>query len=1452
MPKITKVRITNASYNDGNRLIADELYDFANKEGNTALNTLINLENGGGKSVLVQLMMQPIVPKAKVAGRKLESFFKKISDHCYVILEWKLDGSPEHLMTGISIAAREIASSEDSTSGGMGVKYYTFCATYREESSKYSILNLPLSQREHSRFIPADFDTIRMLSRKSGGNLTYYSSDDSVKWQKALAQYGILQSEWRMIERLNSVEGGLEKFFENFKTSDQLIDKLLIPTIEQKLRQSSENEDASLATMMLGYARQYARQKSRLIEKENYESFQSQLYSIQPTANALWEKNEQVSKAVSLLFALDSALMQCAGKLDDQQTCKQQETAALDEKICKIQWEQISAEYYTHLHALESAEKGLSEQTKHLDSITQSLEGCKQAIAAEECANYYEQIVSHKSNISSFQEILRQKQTGSEASREISIWGYSAACAIQEANQELIPKLESQEEEASNIQEDLTQHNHLLTENQEALEKAKASYNQLQGQSHYLQEETDRIVKSLHLDLYRRLDMTYGREDIEAVEADSRKQQQELVKALQNTKDLLNTKGERLSAIPQEIADLEFKSQSSRHTLKQLQESLTQYAEAEESIKKICIEHTLDFSRRFSNYIRDCLQEISEKIEVSYGNTLRKIALKEEEIKAAQQGTLHVPSGVIQYLNATNVPYSTCEKYLLDLVEDHKLSQETCTEILKNYPAAAYGILMTTQHITDFFSYGREKWLPAMVPIFTYEQMEQILRNEKHFSGAIAFYSQEYFQDKSHYIAHLQMERTELEKKRSLLEQQRKHVESQLKIVETFTYDCTWADAQKAQIAQIAEDLEKWNSCIAALNEEKTDIKEIITQLNSQMTDTQAQLQSVEGTLQKISDIYERIDSEEKLQAQVYEQKQHQDAIEQQTAEDLKIVEELQQKLAQLQIALQNDNEQKRALAEALVEVENCQASERRSGSWQELLNRYRKQLQNATAEISILQERIQSEQTQLKQCETELFKRELPEECYIHIQYSPQNERSLRQQEKVLTAELPSVQKEVSLANAEKVRASTLLQQSEKKLRPYGEALPPSQIGADFEKRIESAIIQKRALASEIEKCRKAAQTVREERARLSGTLEKLTPPESPSTITLKEDYTLQCRDAQLDLQEKQKQRSELERQISQHLQHIRDFFHEKDLNLQNAADCMLSLLQNKTRGDRYFTLITHIESDIENADKAISEIDTYLKEFEHTRHDLIVHCTLQGQQIYEGLQQMAASSKVTVHEGKPKKHMIRFEFPEEVDRVIAENAISCEIDKGVKELATLIESGASESELRKAAEKNVGSTRLLRKYIQKDLIPVKAYKIDQNPENSGYRLWKDTQVNNSGAEKFVVYFAVILSLINYARGNLGFAEDKERSSALILDNPFGTTSSKHILTPMFDIAKHFRVQLICLSHIDRTDMVNCFDIVIKAIIKRRPLSNKELLTHEGNELIEHGFYRAEQLSLL
>ena len=202
MPQLSKIRIVNFRYNDGKRLIADELFDFEREQDSPA-DVLINLANGGGKSVLVQLFMQPIIPKAKVGGRRIESFFRKPSDHCFVVLEWALDDSKMKLMTGIALSASDTGGEQDSDRG-FHIKYYTFMSKYLNYNGKYDIISLPLSEKEKGKFVPARFDDIRNLAKKSNGELERYSSDESVKWQNRLDEYGISHREWRLIEDLNS------------------------------------------------------------------------------------------------------------------------------------------------------------------------------------------------------------------------------------------------------------------------------------------------------------------------------------------------------------------------------------------------------------------------------------------------------------------------------------------------------------------------------------------------------------------------------------------------------------------------------------------------------------------------------------------------------------------------------------------------------------------------------------------------------------------------------------------------------------------------------------------------------------------------------------------------------------------------------------------------------------------------------------------------------------------------------------------------------------------------------------------------------------------------------------------------------------------------------------------------------------------------------------------------
>ena len=127
---------------------------------------------------------------------------------------------------------------------------------------------------------------------------------------------------------------------------------------------------------------------------------------------------------------------------------------------------------------------------------------------------------------------------------------------------------------------------------------------------------------------------------------------------------------------------------------------------------------------------------------------------------------------------------------------------------------------------------------------------------------------------------------------------------------------------------------------------------------------------------------------------------------------------------------------------------------------------------------------------------------------------------------------------------------------------------------------------------------------------------------------------------------------------------------------------------------------------------------------------------------------------------------------------------------------------------------------------------------------------MWETALKANSGGEKFVVFFALILSMMNFSRG---ISESlKHTTGVLILDNPFGSISSQHLLEPMFEIARKFHIQLICLTHLGTQAIVRCFTNVYGMKLKRLPLSGAEVLEAEPKQQLEQANYQVEQLSLL
>jgi hypothetical protein len=290
-------------------------------------------------------------------------------------------------------------------------------------------------------------------------------------------------------------------------------------------------------------------------------------------------------------------------------------------------------------------------------------------------------------------------------------------------------------------------------------------------------------------------------------------------------------------------------------------------------------------------------------------------------------------------------------------------------------------------------------------------------------------------------------------------------------------------------------------------------------------------------------------------------------------------------------------------------------------------------------------------------------------------------------------------------------------------------------------------------------------------------------------------------------------------------------------------TLDGILSVIDNHDiAGDKYFTLYERTEGDIKRYQDRIAQLAVLLKDVEDSRKQLVTNCLQRVGRLYENL--TILSKKSTIQIGNAKKQMIRIDLPviEPMSEQPAER-INQYITEQVKKYLSEQDISA------KSHHEHLTIRRLLNCYIGKETIPITVFKIDKNVQNSRYRSWQEALKANSGGEQFVVLFSLIVSIMNYTRSLTSSLSST--SGVLILDNPFGPISSRHLLEPMFRIARHFHIQLICLTHLGTAAVTSFFDMVYQLRFKSLPLSNMEILEAEAKQHMEHAYYLSEQLSL-
>lgn len=228
MPAISRIRFTNVIYENGAKRFNDDIFHFDGYNG------AVLLENGGGKTVFVQTALQTILPHHDLEERKIRDTLSLEGSPCHIAIEWILHDKPRrYVVTAVTL----------------------FITNNRLDSYRYTY--------EYSFDDPHTIETLPFVKESQGGNkrpaskgeiYDYYQAMQSrnmnantfptIKAYNAFIEkdYKIIASEWRSIARINSAEGGVEAYFENCKTTGQLVDRLLVPVVQEAISENGTKD----------------------------------------------------------------------------------------------------------------------------------------------------------------------------------------------------------------------------------------------------------------------------------------------------------------------------------------------------------------------------------------------------------------------------------------------------------------------------------------------------------------------------------------------------------------------------------------------------------------------------------------------------------------------------------------------------------------------------------------------------------------------------------------------------------------------------------------------------------------------------------------------------------------------------------------------------------------------------------------------------------------------------------------------------------------------------------------------------------------------------------------------------------------------------------------------------------------------------------------------------------
>lgn len=398
MSKINAVRLINLNYNNNAIRISDETFQLHGES------TLLSLRNGGGKSVLVQMMMAPFVHRRyqNAKDRPFASYFTT-SKPTFILVEWKLDQGAGYVLTGMMVRKSQEISEERMGEGHSqdDLDIVNFISEYKNRCQQ-DIYHLPVVEKTKKDITLKGFAACRQLfdtyKRERSVPFFYYDMNNaaqSKQYFSKLAEYQIYYKEWEtIIKKVNLKESGLSDLFADCKDEKGLMEKWFLDAVENKLNQD-RNRMREFQGIMEKYTGQYRDNRSKIERRDTIRAFSQEAERVRQDALRYLDASAQVTGQRGRIGDFIRRLRE----MEDQEQEKDRAAAlrmeSLEQELGQLEYEKLSGEFHeitdreqyaqSNLEMLRMEKEGLERRKEEISRKLHVLACTKQQAEVEEC-----------------------------------------------------------------------------------------------------------------------------------------------------------------------------------------------------------------------------------------------------------------------------------------------------------------------------------------------------------------------------------------------------------------------------------------------------------------------------------------------------------------------------------------------------------------------------------------------------------------------------------------------------------------------------------------------------------------------------------------------------------------------------------------------------------------------------------------------------------------------------------------------------------------------------------------------------------------------------------------------------------------------------------------------------------------------------------------------------------